>query len=138
MLSGTFTRARRHGALMATSAAAWGLTVVAFGLAPYLWAALVALALGGAVNFVLSTFRNAITQAASDDALRGRVQGSLTIVLIGGPQTATVLHEFAGWAVGPRTAICIGGLLTTITVALIARTTPALWHYQPAESPDGS
>jgi MFS family permease len=130
MLSGTVTRAHRHGALMAASAAAWGLTVVACGLAPYLWAALAALALGGAANFLLSTFRNAITQAATDDALRGRIQGSLTIVLIGGPQTATVLHGIAGSALGPRTTICIGGLLTMITVALIVRATPALWHYQ--------
>jgi hypothetical protein len=42
-----------------------------------------------------------------------------------------MVHGVAGAAVGPRTAICAGGLLTMSTVALVARTTPALWHYQP-------
>ena len=131
LMSGTFTRARRHGALMSGAAIAWGLTVVLFALAPHLWAALLALTAGGAVNFLLSTFRNAITQAATDDALRGRIQGSLTIVLTGGPQTANLLHGFAGAALGARNAISIGGLLTMLTVTLILLTAPQLWRYQP-------
>ncbi|WP_433518973.1 MFS transporter [Nonomuraea sp. CA-143628] len=129
LMSGTFTRARRHGALMASAAAAWGGTVVVLGLAPRLWLALTALLLGGAVNFVLSTFRNAISQAYTDDAMRGRIQGSLTVVLIGGPQLANLLHGTAAAAFGPRVALCVGGLLTVTTVALIVRAAPQLWHY---------
>ncbi|MFG1964736.1 MFS transporter [Nonomuraea sp. NPDC049028] len=135
LMSGTFTRARRHGALMASAAAAWGGTVVVLGLAPRLWLALTALLLGGAVNFVLSTFRNAISQAYTDDAMRGRIQGSLTVVLIGGPQLANLLHGTAAAAFGPRVTICVGGLLTVTTVALIVRAAPRLWHYA-APGPD--
>lgn len=129
LMSGTFTRARRHGALMASAAAAWGGTVVVLGLAPRLWVALTALLLGGTVNFVLSTFRNAMSQAYTDDAMRGRIQGSLTVVLIGGPQLANLLHGSAAAAFGPRVTICVGGLLTVMTVALIVRAAPRLWHY---------
>ncbi|MFI6457022.1 MFS transporter [Streptosporangium amethystogenes] len=129
LMSGTFTRARRHGALMASAAVAWGGTVVVLGLAPQLWLALAALMLGGAVNFVLSTFRNAITQAYTDDAMRGRIQGSLTIVLIGGPQIANLLHGTAAAIYGLQATICVGGLLTAVTVALIVRVAPQLWHY---------
>lgn len=57
-LSATFTRARRHGALMAAAATAWGVTVV-LGLA--LRIALAALVLGGAVNFVLSVPKRHLT-----------------------------------------------------------------------------
>ncbi|RCG28716.1 MFS transporter [Sphaerisporangium album] len=128
LMSGTFTRARRHGALMASAAVAWGGTVVVLGLTPQLWLALAALMLGGAVNFVLSTFRNAISQAYTDDAMRGRIQGSLTIVLIGGPQIANLLHGTAAAVYGPQVTICVGGLLTAITVALIVRLAPQLWH----------
>ncbi|MEO3853900.1 MFS transporter [Acrocarpospora sp. B8E8] len=129
LMSGTFTRARRHGALMASAAAVWGGTVVVLGLAPHLWLALAALTLGGAVNFVLSTFRNAISQAYTDDALRGRIQGSLTVVLQGGPQLAHLLHGAAASAFGPQLTICAGGLLTVTTVTAIVRLSPHLWHY---------
>jgi MFS family permease len=133
LMSGAFTRARRHGALMSGAAIAWGLTVVLLALAPRLWTALLALAAGGAVNFLLSTFRNAITQAATSDGLRGRIQGSLTIVLIGGPQVAVFLHGFAATIVGARIAIGAGGLLTMVTVTLILLAVPQLWRYQPPE-----
>ncbi|MEU7912244.1 MFS transporter [Microbispora bryophytorum] len=144
LLSGTFTRARRHGALVAVAAVAWGITVVLVGLAPELWIALAALMLGGAVNFVLSTFRTTIVQAHTGDAVRGRVQGALTVVLVGGPQIANVLHgsaaaalqdvtgplhDAAGALSGPRVVICAGGLLTVVTVTAIAWAIPDLRRY---------
>ncbi|SHM07860.1 MFS transporter [Actinacidiphila paucisporea] len=129
LASGTFTRATRHGALLAVAATAWGAGVVLLGLASRLWLALTALVLGGAVNFVLSTFRNALTQALGDDALRGRVQGSLTVVTIGGPQVGNLLHGAAGSAFGARPVICAGGLLTTLTVLAIVWRVPGLRRY---------
>lgn len=129
LLSGTFSRARRHGALMASAAMAWGGCVVLLGLATDLRIALVALVAGGAVNFVLSTFRNAISQAYTQDALRGRIQGSLTVVLMGGPQLANLLHGFGGAVLGARSAIGLGGALTALTVVLLVRAVPELWRY---------
>ncbi|GAA4969011.1 MFS family permease [Nonomuraea thailandensis] len=136
LLSGTFTRARRHGTLMAGAAAAWGLTVVLLGLAAQLWLALVALVLGGAVNFVLSTFRNAITQAHTPDALRGRIQGSLTVVLFGGPHLANLLHGAATSVLDHRVVICAGGLLTAVTVAAVTWAVPELRRLGPVADGD--
>ncbi|MET0424953.1 MAG: MFS transporter, partial [Actinoplanes sp.] len=138
LLSGTFSGATRHGALMASAAMAWGGCVVLLGLTAQLWIALTALLAGGAANFVLSTFRNAISQAYTDDALRGRIQGALTVVLMGGPQLATMVHGLGGALVGPRVAISVGGGLTIITVALLIRAVPELWRYElkrPAPAP---
>ncbi len=152
LLSGTFTRARRHGALVAGAAVVWGIAVVLVGLAAELWIALAALVLGGAVNFVLSTFRTTIIQAHTGDAVRGRVQGALTVVLVGGPQIANLLHGSAGAALhgltsaplhdaagalsGPRVVICAGGLLTVVTVSAIAWAIPDLRRYiAPAPAP---
>ncbi|GAA2368063.1 MFS transporter [Catellatospora methionotrophica] len=137
LASGVFTRARRHGALMASAAAAWGLAVVLLALAPRLWLAVVALAAGGAVNFVLSTCRNAISQAYTDDALRGRISGSLTVVVMGGPQLAHVLHGAGSALAGPRVAIAAGGLLTAAAVAAIVRAVPELWTYTVGQQADG-
>lgn len=78
---------------------------------------------------MLSTFRNAISQAYTDDALRGRIQGSLTVVLIGGPQLANILHGFAGATFGVRWTITVGGVLTIVAVALVVRAVPQLWRY---------
>ena len=128
LLSGTFSRARRHGALMAVAAVAWGGCVVLFGLAWNLWMALTALAAGGAVNFVLSTYRNAISQAYPTDALRGRIQGLLTVVTMGGPQLANALHGWCGALVGTRLTIVVGGALTMGSVGLLIRAVPEGHH----------
>ncbi|SMC83760.1 MFS transporter [Kibdelosporangium aridum] len=130
LMSGTFSRAKRHGALMASAAVAWGACVVILGLAAHLWIAVLALVAGGAVNFVLSTFRNAIAQAYTDEALRGRIQGALTVVLVGGPQLANVVHGFGGAWIGAQWAIGIGGALAAFTVLLVLRAVPELWRYE--------
>jgi MFS family permease len=135
LFSGTFTRVHRPGRTMAFAAVAWGATVVLLGLTTHLWVALAALVLGGAVNFVLSTHRNAITQAHTDDALLGRVQGLLTVVLTGGPQLANLLHGAAGALIGPRPAIIAGGLLTVTAVAATLRAAPALSTVEQTRQP---
>jgi MFS family permease len=135
LFSGGFTRARRHGALMASAAIAWGVTVVLLGAAPVAWLGAAALFLGGAVNFVLSTFRNAISQAYTDDALLGRIQGLMTVVLVGGPQLAGLLHGYGGAILGARTAVALGGLLTVTTVFLVVRQVPELWSYSVPQQP---
>jgi MFS family permease len=129
MFSGTFTRARRHGTLMASAAIAWGGCVITLGLSTDLHLALVVLVLGGTANHVLSTTRNAITQAYTDPAMLGRIQGSLVVVLIGGPQLANVLHGAAGAAVGARPAIAVGGGLTIVAVIAVLHAAPELWRY---------
>ncbi|MBM0236852.1 MFS transporter [Micromonospora sp. ATA32] len=136
LVSGVFTRARRHGVLMASAAAAWGVMVVLLGLAPDLWLAAAALLAGGGANFVLSTFRRAISQANTDDALRGRIEGSMIVVTMGGPQTANVVHGVAGPAWGARWAISVGGVLTVVAVAGIILAVPQLWRYDAPQRPE--
>ncbi|MGC4877252.1 MFS transporter [Micromonospora sp. DT43] len=132
LVSGVFTHARRHGALMVTAAVAWGGTVVLLGLAPHLWLAAAALLVGGGVNFVLSMFRRAISQASTDDRLRGRIEGSMVVVTVGGPQIGNFLHGVTGAAWGPRWAISVGGGLTILAVAGVVRAVPQLWQYDAA------
>jgi MFS family permease len=136
LISGVFTHARRHGALMACAAAVWGVTVVLLGLAPHLWFAAAALLAGGGANFVLSTFRRAMTQANTDDALRGRIEGSMIVVTMGGPQVANVLHGLTGAVWGPRWAISVGGALTILATAGIVCIVPQLWRYDALHGPE--
>jgi hypothetical protein len=117
---------------MASAAIAWGVTVVLLSAASVAWLAVCALYAGGAVNFVLSTFRNAISQAYTDDALRGRIQGAMTVVLVGGPQLAGLLHGFGGAVIGARLTIGLGGVATIAAVLATVRLAPELWRYAPA------
>jgi len=135
LISGTFTRTRRPGALITLAALIWGMTVIIAGLTANLWLTLAALGLGGAANFVLSTCRNAITQAVPDDSVRGRTQGALTIVLIGGPQAGAAVHGLVGSLLGARHTICLGGLLTLAAAALLRVAAPQLWRYRSAAGP---
>jgi hypothetical protein len=105
---------------------------VLLGTAPAAWLAVSALYAGGAVNFVLSTFRNAISQAYTDDALPGRIQGAMTVVLVGGPQLAGLVHGFGGAVIGARLTIALGGVATIAAVLTTVKLVPELWQYAPA------
>ena len=129
LVSASFTRVRRHGAMVTVAVTVWGLAVLAFGLAPRLWLAVALLACGGGAVIVHSTFRNAITQCYVSDGLRGRTQGALTIVLIGGPALANAVHGLVGAWVDPRWAITGGGALTVVAMLAVGRLVPALWAY---------
>lgn len=130
LLSGAAARSRRPGALMLTSAGAWGLGIIGFGLAQPLWLLLGCLAAAGAADTVSVIARGALVQLATPDSHRGRV-GSVEYVLGAcGPD----LGNFRGGAVAgmvsaPFAAVS-GGVLCVLGVAAIAAGSPALRRFQ--------
>ncbi|MFF3488294.1 MFS transporter [Streptomyces sp. NPDC002701] len=129
LLSGTFSRARRHGLMVIVSVIAWGVAVTGFGLSANLWVAVAFLAAAGVADMVSMVFRGAILLSAVTDELRGRMQGVFTVVVAGGPRLADVLHGTAGSALGARTAVVGGGLLVVLSMLVLATTMPALRRY---------
>lgn len=130
LLSGTFTRVRRHGAMTIAAVVAWGLAMLGLGLTGSLTLACLFLALGGAADFVSMVFRGVILQSVAPDEMRGRMQGVFTVVVAGGPRLADLVHGFAGAALGTRAAIAGGGLAVVIAVLVLAATSPAYWRYR--------
>ncbi|MFG2191770.1 MFS transporter [Streptomyces sp. NPDC048639] len=130
LLSGTFSRARRHGLMVIGAVVAWGAAVTGFGLSASLWWAVAFLAIGGVADMVSMVFRSAILQSAVTDEMRGRMQGVFTVVVAGGPRLADLLHGTAGSALGTRTAVAGGGLLVIVTMVALAVTTPAFRRYR--------
>ncbi|MEU9191353.1 MFS transporter [Streptomyces sp. NPDC048484] len=126
LLSGTFSRARRHGLMVIAAVIAWGVAVTGFGLSANLWVAVAFLAAAGVADMVSMVFRGAILLSAVTDELRGRMQGVFTVVVAGGPRLADVLHGTAGSALGARTAVVGGGLLVVLSMLVLAATMPAL------------
>lgn len=130
LLSGTFSRARRHGWMVIGAVVAWGAAITGFGLSDSLWLAVAFLALAGVADMVSMVFRGAILLSAATDEMRGRMQGVFTVVVAGGPRLADVLHGTAGSAFGPRAAVAGGGLLVVAVMLGLAAAVPALRRYR--------
>jgi MFS family permease len=130
LLSGSFTRLRRHGVAVAVSVAAWGAAIVGFGLARSLVLAALFLGIGGAADMASMVFRSSILQQAATDDMRGRMQGVFTVVVAGGPRLADLLHGTLGAALGPRTAITAGGVLVVLGMLAVVLVFPAFWRYR--------
>jgi hypothetical protein len=75
-------------------------------------------------------FRQAILLSAATDEMRGRMQGVFTVVVVGGPRLADVLHGTAGSAFGPRAAVAGGGVLVVAVMLALAAAVPALRRYR--------
>lgn len=130
LLSGTFTRIRRHGAAIAVSVGVWGLAIVGFGLSNSLWMAVFFLALGGMADLVSMVFRATILQTVATDDMRGRMQGAFTVVVAGGPRVADLAHGTAGAAVGTTLAVSGGGLLVVVAMVAAVLIFPIFWRYR--------
>jgi MFS family permease len=130
LLSGAFTRLRRHGAMTIVAVAVWGAAMTAFGLVGALWPALLFLALGGTADFVSVVFRGTILASAAPDEMLGRTQGVFTVVVVGGPRLADLVHGIAGAAFGVRATVAGGGLLVVAAVLALALLVPSYWRYR--------
>ncbi|WP_043495549.1 MFS transporter [Streptomyces viridosporus] len=130
LLSGTYSRARRHGWMVIGSVVVWGAAVAGSGLSGNLWLAVAFLAVAGIADMVSMVFRGAILLSAATDEMRGRMQGVFTVVVAGGPRLADVLHGTAGSAFGPRTAVAGGGILVVVVMLALAAAMPALRRYR--------
>lgn len=115
--------------MVIVSVAAWGAAITGFGFSGSLWVAVAFLAVAGVADMVSMVFRGAILLSAATDEMRGRLQGVFTVVVVGGPRVADVLHGTAGSAFGAPAAIAAGGLLVIIAVLALAFVSPALRRY---------
>lgn len=135
LVSGTFTRTRRHGAMVTVGVCAWGLAVACAGLTGSLWWAAFFLVVGGAAECVFGTFRKTIMQTAVTDDMRGRIQGLDVVVAAGGPRLAIFVHGAAGAVVGTTWAMVAGGLLTVVGMLAVVAAFPGFWAYRASPPP---
>ncbi len=117
---------RRSGAWLLGAVAAFGATMVVFGLSRSLWLSMLALAASGAADMVSVVIRQTLVQLATPDAMRGRVS-AVNGVFIG---ASNQLGEFESGAtaalLGPVASVVWGGVGTAVVVLLWWRWFPAL------------
>jgi MFS family permease len=117
---------RRVGPQLLVSVAAFGLGTVLFGLSASLLLSLPALLLVGAADMVSVNIRSALVQAATPDALRGRVS-AVNMLFVG---TSSELGAFESGLVasliGAVPCVVAGGVGVLLVAALWARVFPSL------------
>jgi len=143
LLSGGLVRVRHQGRVIVGSIVVFGLAVAAFGgvllgvgrtspahvLVPGLLAAFVFLALAGGADAVSSVFRQTILQAATPDAMRGRLQGVFIVVVAGGPRLGDLVLGTASDQVGEAWAALGGGLLSVAVLVAVVALQRRFWDY---------
>jgi MFS family permease len=127
--SGWMGRVRRHGLAIALAACAWGLAIVAFGLAPDITVALVALVVAGAADMVSGIFRDVLWKQNIPDALRGRLAGVELLSYAVGPSAGQLRAGAVASLTTPRFALASGGVLCVGAVGLVCLAFPAFTRY---------
>jgi MFS family permease len=129
VMSGWVTATRRQGRAIVIAVCVWALAITAFGLTPWLWLALVLLAIAGAADAVSAVFRSTILQQSVPDALRGRVSAAFIAVVTGGPRLGDVEAGVVAAAIGAQGSVITGGLACLIGAGVVARRWPQLLAY---------
>ncbi|OWA05658.1 MFS transporter [Streptomyces sp. CS227] len=119
VFSGWLGRIHRHGVAILLAVGGWGLAVAVFGLTRNLWLGLLFLALAGAADAISMVFRSTMLQAATPDAMRGRLQGVFIVVVAGGPRLGDFLAGSLGDLASPPVAVTGGGLLCVLAVTAL-------------------
>ncbi len=139
IFSGWVSRVERHGVAVLVAVVVWGLAMVGFGGAvaladtwrlPMLALAVLMLVVGGAADMASAAFRTSMLQTAASDDVRGRLQGVFTVVVVGGPRIADVLHGAVAVSIGAAATAAGGGVLVVVGTVLAAVAFPAFVRYR--------
>jgi len=117
---------RHAGAALLWSVAGFGVCMIVFGLSPWLWLSIVALAVSGALDNISVVIRHTLVQMRTPDEMRGRTTAVNTVFIessneIGAFESGLVAKWF-----GPVFSVVSGGVGTLLVVAFVAAAFPAL------------
>jgi MFS family permease len=121
-LLGALASARRSAAprqrVLIGSGIAFGALEVLVGLAPTYWLMAALLVPTGVAVLTFSTAANAIVQLGSAPQMRGRVMALYILVFLGGTPVGAPLIGALAEALGPRSSLLIGGLVSALGCVL--------------------
>lgn len=115
---------RRQGLAVIISVVVWGAAIAAFGLVPWLGAALVLLAVAGWADVISAVFRNTILQILVPDRLRGRLLGVHMAVVTGGPRVGDLEAGSVAALSSNDISVVSGGVLCILGAIVLAARLP--------------
>jgi MFS family permease len=127
--SGWTGRVHHHGRAITVAAAFWGVAIIGFGLAPWLWLALLGLAAAGFADMVSGIFRMSLWNRTIPDHLRGRLASIELLSYTSGPLLGNAEAGAAAALMGVRASVVSGGVLCVAAVAGTALALPTFWNY---------
>ena len=119
---------RRAGGTLLTVVAAYGVTMIVFGLSEAMWLSLLALAVGGGVDMVSVVLRQTILPLVTPDELRGRVNAVEMVFISASNELGAFESGVAAALVGAVPAVVIGGVVTICVAVAWTRFFPDLRH----------
>lgn len=142
LFSGPVGRLRWQGRGVQLAVVGWGASILAFGLVVlgagrsspdgatwWLVPALLCMVAAGAADSVSAALRSTILQAATPDAMRGRLQGVFTVVVAGGPRLGDVFAGGMGSWLGEGPAVVVGALVCIALVGVLRVAQPRFGQY---------
>jgi MFS family permease len=130
-LTSSWTRhVHHHGRGIALAVCGWGIAIAAFGFAPDLPLAVLALAAAGAADGVSGLFRMTMWNQSIPARVRGRMAGLEMISYSTGEPLGNVEAGAIATLTGSvRLAVVSGGVLSLAGAAIVSLALPALWRY---------
>jgi len=130
-LTSSWTRhVHHHGRAIAFSVCGWGIAITAFGFAPGLPLAVLALAAAGGADCVSGLFRMTMWNQSIPARVRGRMAGLEMISYSTGEPVGNLEAGALATLTGSvRFAVVSGGLLSLLGAAIVSLALPALWRY---------
>lgn len=114
------------GRWLLASVAGFGLCIIGFGLASYIWLAGFLLILSGIFDGVSVVLRTTILQLATPDAMRGRVSAINGIFIGSSNELGAFESGLTARLMGLIPSVIFGGLMTLSIVAVTAKISPKL------------
>ncbi len=129
LTSGWTSHMHHHGRIVVFAAMAWGASIVAFGLAPGIWWALIFLAFAGAADMVSGLFRGLMWDLTIPDEVRGRMAGVELLSYSIGPQLGQVRSTAIAQVTSLRTSLVSGGLACIAACGVVGVVLRPLWNF---------
>jgi Transmembrane secretion effector len=117
---------QRAGRTLFLVVAAFGASMVVFGLSHVMWLSLLALAVGGAFDLVSVVLRSTILPLVTPDELRGRVNAVEMVFISASNELGAFESGVAAALVGAVPAVVIGGVATVAVAGIWWKLFPAL------------
>jgi MFS family permease len=125
-VAGVVGRVARKGLWVVLAILAWGICIVAFGLAPApLWVGVLLLAGAGAADMISSVLRGLILQLTTPEELRGRISSVNAMFVIGGPMLGQFESGMVAGVLTPELSVATGGLACIVATLAIAWKVPS-------------
>ncbi len=125
---------KQAGKAMLWAVAAFGFSIIAFGLSTVFWFSLVALFFTGVFDSVSVVVRHTLVQYLTPDSLRGRVSAVNNIFIGTSNELGAFESGMTAGLFGPVASVALGGVGTVLAVLAVATIWPELRRFRSFDS----